>query len=217
MPKVLVHGHRGARARMPENTLAGFQYAIHCGADAIELDLVLTADGRVVVSHDPVLEAGPEPALRDVFRLAALGAFSYDLEIKWGRLAEPDGFVEIVLDEIRASHLEARVAVLSFDCRALRAMRRLAPMIRLAALTESDVLDFAEIARAAAHAEIVAPQFHLLTAAKVAAAHAAAIEIVPWTVNSPADWGAMIAARVDGIITDDPAGLIAHLEERGLR
>ena len=41
--------------------------------------------------------------------------------------------------------------------------------------------------------------------------------VVPWTVNTPCDWDAMIAAGVDGIITDDPAGLIVHLEARGLR
>jgi glycerophosphoryl diester phosphodiesterase len=216
-PKILVHGHRGARARMPENTLAGFQYAIRRGVDAIEMDLVLAGDGRVVVSHDPVLKAGPEPTLDDVFRLASLGAFGYDLEIKWGRPAEPDRFVQLVLDEIREWRLEARVAVLSFDFRALRVMRKFAPEIRLAALTETDAREFAEIAREAAHAEIVVPEFHLVRAAKVAAAHAAGIQVVPWTVNSPPDWDAMIAARVDGIITDDPGELIAHLETRGLR
>jgi len=202
---------------MPENTLAGFQYAIHSGADAIEMDLVLTGDGRVVVSHDPIREAGPEPTLDDLFRLAPLAAFGYDVEMKWGRSAEPDRFVQLVLDEIRAWRLEARVAVLSFDFRVLKVMRNLAPEIRLAALTETDARDFAEIAHEAAHAEVVAPEFHLVTAAKVAAAHAAGIQIVPWTVNSPPDWDVMIAARVDGIITDDPAELIAHLETRGLR
>jgi len=202
---------------MPENTLAGFQYAIHSGSDAIEMDLVQAGDGRVVVSHDPVREAGPEPTLDDVFRLAPLGAFSYDLEIKWGRPAEPDRFVQLVLAEIRAWRLEVRVAVLSFDFRALRVMRHFAPEIRLAALTETDARDFAEIAQQAAHAEIVAPECHLVSAAKVAAAHAAGIYIVPWTVNSPPGWDAMIAARVDGIITDDPAELIAHLKTRGLR
>jgi glycerophosphoryl diester phosphodiesterase len=43
------------------------------------------------------------------------------------------------------------------------------------------------------------------------------LHVVPWTVNAPRDWDAMIAAGVDGIITDDPAGLIGHLKARGLR
>ena len=215
--KILVHGHRGARARMPENTLAAFQYAVSCGADAIEMDLVLTGDGQVVVCHDPVLEAGAEPRLDDVFRLASLGDFAYDVEIKWRTSAEPRALVESVLDKIREWRLEARVSILSFDFRVLRIMRKLAPEIRLWALTETDARAFGEIAKEAANAETIAPRFHLVNAAKVEAAHGAGFHVVPWTVNTPRDWDAMIAAGVDGVITDDPAGLIAHLEARGLR
>ncbi|MGC4055799.1 MAG: glycerophosphodiester phosphodiesterase family protein [Paludibaculum sp.] len=54
-PKILVHGHRGARAERPENTLAAFEYAIKAGADFLELDLAVTKDGVLVVSHDPQL------------------------------------------------------------------------------------------------------------------------------------------------------------------
>lgn len=50
-----MHGHRGARARFPENTLAGFHHAIEAGADFLELDLAVTADDVVVACHDPVL------------------------------------------------------------------------------------------------------------------------------------------------------------------
>jgi glycerophosphoryl diester phosphodiesterase len=47
-----IHGHRGAMARMPENTLPAFQYAIGLGVTALELDLGVTKDERVVVNHD---------------------------------------------------------------------------------------------------------------------------------------------------------------------
>lgn len=55
-PPVEVHGHRGARALAPENTLAGFAHALSIGVDALELDLAVTADDVVVVSHDPILQ-----------------------------------------------------------------------------------------------------------------------------------------------------------------
>jgi len=215
--RIFVHGHRGARAHLPENTLAGFRYAIRCGADAIELDLVLTGDGQAVVSHDPVLEAGSEPRLDDVFLLASIGSFVYDLEIKWRDPEQPHAFVEFVLSKIREWRLETRVSIFSFDFRVLKIMRKLAPEIRLTALTEASAQAFGEIAKEAANAEMIAPEFHLVTREKVAAAHAAALQVVPWTVNAPRDWDAMLAAGVDGIITDDPAALIAHLEARGLR
>jgi len=53
--QILVHGHRGARAVRPENTLPAFEYAIGVGVDVLELDLAVTKDDQVVVSHDPVI------------------------------------------------------------------------------------------------------------------------------------------------------------------
>ena len=50
-----LQGHRGARGLFPENTLAGFAGALAIGVDALELDVALTADGVVVVTHDPTL------------------------------------------------------------------------------------------------------------------------------------------------------------------
>jgi glycerophosphoryl diester phosphodiesterase len=49
----IVYAHRGAAAERPENTLASFRRAIELGADALETDVHLTADGGVVAVHDP--------------------------------------------------------------------------------------------------------------------------------------------------------------------
>lgn len=51
--KFLIHAHRGDRMNHPENTLQAFFSAASCGADAIEADVVISACGEVVVSHDP--------------------------------------------------------------------------------------------------------------------------------------------------------------------
>ncbi len=50
--KPLVIGHRGAAGLMPENSLAGFKRACEIGVDAIELDILVSADGELVVHHD---------------------------------------------------------------------------------------------------------------------------------------------------------------------
>jgi glycerophosphoryl diester phosphodiesterase len=55
--RILVHGHRGARARRPENTLPAFRYAIEQGVDVLELDVAVTKDNVPVVSHDPLINA----------------------------------------------------------------------------------------------------------------------------------------------------------------
>lgn len=48
-----LYGHRGAPRHLPENTLPSFRRALDDGANALELDVHLTRDGEVVVSHDP--------------------------------------------------------------------------------------------------------------------------------------------------------------------
>jgi glycerophosphoryl diester phosphodiesterase len=260
--RIRVHGHRGARARFPENTLPGFEYAIDRGVDALELDLAVTKDNVIVVSHDPILHEphctspgkpsaiirqltfaevrqwdcgalrNPRfpaqrpipgtrmPTLDEVFGLAGRGSFRFDVEVKsfpeHPELAPaPEEFAGLVLRKIREYRLEERVTVLCFDFRVLLAMRDLAPEIRLSALTETDRREFAAIAREAGNAEVVSPEFHLVTAEKVAAAHAAGLQMVPWTVNAPTDWDRMIEARVDAIVSDDPGELIAYLGRAG--
>ena len=53
--RILVHGHRGAREMRPENTLPAFEYAIEAGVDVLELDVAVTKDNVLVVSHHPTL------------------------------------------------------------------------------------------------------------------------------------------------------------------
>jgi glycerophosphoryl diester phosphodiesterase len=52
-----VHGHRGCRGLQPENTLPAFLHAVALGVDVVELDVVISQDGQVVVSHEPWLSA----------------------------------------------------------------------------------------------------------------------------------------------------------------
>jgi glycerophosphoryl diester phosphodiesterase len=117
---------------------------------------------------------------------------------------------------IRKHKLESRCIVQSFDFRTLHAMKRLAPEIRLSALWEGAARPFLEIAREA-EAPIVSPAFHLVTPEQVQLSHAANLQVVPWTADTPRDWQRLIDAGVDAIITDDPAELIAYLKQRGLR
>lgn len=51
-PRIEVQGHRGARARLPENTLPAFRHALSVGADWLELDLAVTRDRVLVITHN---------------------------------------------------------------------------------------------------------------------------------------------------------------------
>jgi glycerophosphoryl diester phosphodiesterase len=72
----MVVAHRGASVEQPENTLEAFEAAIDAGADAVEFDVRMTADGVAVVMHDPDVSRTtdgtglvPELTLADVRRL----------------------------------------------------------------------------------------------------------------------------------------------------
>jgi len=75
-----LQGHRGARGLMPENTLAGFSHALTLGVTTLEMDLGVSKDGHIVISHDSVLTPAltrdpdgkwlqaPGPAINDLSR-----------------------------------------------------------------------------------------------------------------------------------------------------
>ena len=52
-----IQGHRGCRGLMPENSIPGFIKAIDLGVTTVEIDVVISADGKVVVSHDPYISS----------------------------------------------------------------------------------------------------------------------------------------------------------------
>ncbi len=260
--QIAVHGHRGARAVLPENTIAAFACAIDAGADYIELDVQATCDGVLVVCHDPVLRRrrclGPPgvrvvnrltlaelrrfdcgtlpnrrfrrqtpvpgariPTLDEVLALASRAEFRFNIEVKTfpqrPRYGTPPGaYARLLLDAFRRSGVGHRVEVQSFDLRVLHAMRALDSNVPLAALCQLARRRFLRLAREAG-AATVGPNQRLVTRAGVARAHAEGLRVVPWTANRPRDWERLIRAGVDGIITDDPAGLIQYLRDRGPR
>ena len=261
--RILVHGHRGARAVLPENTLPAFEYAISVGADMLELDLAVTKDNVLVVSHDPAINRkvckGPEgesrirfltlaevkafdcgavanpefpkqkavpgtriPTFEEVLALAPKGSFGFNVETKVDPKKpelspDPETFSKQVVEAVRKSGLEKRVVVQSFDFRTLKAIRKIAPEIRLCALYGGLPKDLVKISAEAGGVPMVAPHHLLVSKGKVKKAHEKGLRVIPWTPNTPGAWDKMIKAGVDEIITDDPEALIVHLKAKHLR
>jgi glycerophosphoryl diester phosphodiesterase len=257
---ILVHGHRGARARRPENTLPAFQYAIGQGVDVLELDVAVTKDGVAVVSHDPLLNrticSGPKlgipihtltlaelreydcgakknplfpdqvpvpgthiPTLDEVFDLGKGNSVGFNVETKiFATKPEltpgPEDFTRLVLDSIRRHNLQKRVILQSFDPRTLLVMRKLDPAIPRSALFET-ARDWMEVAHEF-DATVLSPEHKLVTPERVEKAHAAGLQVVPWTADKPEDWQRLADAGVDAIISDDPAALMDWLRGKGL-
>jgi len=80
-PRPIIFAHRGDLAHAPENTLPSFQQALQKGADGVELDAKLTADGHVIVIHDTTVDRttdgkGRIPSFtRDAIRKLDAGAW----------------------------------------------------------------------------------------------------------------------------------------------
>ena len=268
MMAIEVHGHRGARMVLPENTIPGYEYAIQQGVDFIEIDTWVTKDNVVVVAHDPSMnlkhckapsegaertirkmtlaefrkwDCGvanpdwprqkgvpntPPPTLDEVFTLAKkYKKFAINLEIKSDPKKPelqpaPDIYAKMVLDAIHKHKLQKRVLVQSFDFAPLRAMRKLTSL-PLSALYPGGASDrgrsFLEVSNEAGGTGAVSMHMSIVTKEKVSQAHASKIRVLAWTANSVSDWDKLIDSGVDGIITDDPAALIAYLKSKKLR
>jgi glycerophosphoryl diester phosphodiesterase len=165
-------GHRGASAAAPQNTLAAFRKAVELGADGVELDVQLSADGAVVVIHDftvdkttngtgrvadktlaelKALDAGsrfsPHFAGERIPTLAEVfeaidGRLLVNIELKAPDKNWNTALVGPVLEIVRSHGMQAQVLFSSFNPHVLYAMKQLAPDIPAGALYSSDSLAY---------------------------------------------------------------------------
>jgi glycerophosphoryl diester phosphodiesterase len=101
MGNTTIFAHRGASAHAPENTLAAFILALKQGADAIELDAKLTADGHVVVIHDQTVDrtTGSSGQVKEM-SLAALRKLDAGSHFDFAFRGEPIPMLEEVFAEV---------------------------------------------------------------------------------------------------------------------
>ncbi|MBM4371598.1 MAG: glycerophosphodiester phosphodiesterase, partial [Deltaproteobacteria bacterium] len=91
-----------------------------------------------------------------------------------------------------------------------RSLHHRAPDLPISPLVSEDLPDLVELARDLG-AGTVSPHQDWITSRDVAALHAAGVRVVVWTANTPEEWARLVDMGVDGIITDNPAGLLAWM------
>jgi glycerophosphoryl diester phosphodiesterase len=208
-------GHRGAPREYPENTLPAFQRAIELGADAIELDVHVTADGVPVVHHDPELRGSRSVALAtmtwgEIARIElAPGIAIPSLE----QILDVVGERATVYVELKGSNSEratlgviaasgTRCAVHSFDHDAVARAARLAPGVRRGILFDAYPNDV-QVAMRDSKALDVWPEWSLIDAPLVEQVHAHGGRVIAWTVNATAAAEQLVRLGVDGLCGDD--------------
>jgi glycerophosphoryl diester phosphodiesterase len=226
----LLLGHRGAPRVAPENTIAAFAEAVRQGADGVELDVQLSADGVPVVIHDDTLErttdgrgavnTRPWSELREVRSsgepLASLGD-----ALEWATRHDARLNVEIKAAGAAAATVAALrdadalqgTIISSFHAAVVAEVGQLAPDSRRYLLSETwdaEVLDTARRTGAGGiclHVDAATPSaLHEL--------RSESLPVVVWTVNDLERARSLLAEGVEAIITDLP-GEIASLA-RGL-
>lgn len=218
-------GHRGAKGHLPENTLESFRKALDLGADGIELDVHLSADGNIIVIHDATVNRTTDgTGLVKELDVTALQKLEIDFQFKIPVLSEVFDLVDrkcLINIELKAAETAKPVVDLiekyvlekgwsysdflisSFDWVALEKVRGWHAEIPLGVLTHTD-LDLAVSFAKFINAETIHPHFHLLTPENTLAMQQQNLKVFSWTVNEFEDLRKIKSYNVNGIITDFP-------------
>jgi glycerophosphoryl diester phosphodiesterase len=265
-------GHRGCRGLMPENTIPAMIHALGMGVTTLEMDVVITKDKQVILSHEPFFNheittkvtgtyatsyvnekeeksyniykmtfaetqsfdvgmkphprfpqqqkiAAHKPSLADVFDAIKQDMMTrrrplpfYNIETKTQPATDniyhpaPAEFVELLMKVIKEKQMEDFVIIQSFDFRTLQYLHKKYPAIKTAILIEDfDKISFEDqIKKLGFNAAIYSPHYSLVTTELINKCHAAAMQIIPWTVNDKKEIERLKGLGVDGIITDYP-------------
>ncbi len=229
-----VIAHRGASAYRPEHTWAAYDHALELGADRLELDVRATADGALVVLHDPTLaRTAGDPRAVAALRRADLLALDPacrppaldEVLARYGRrtsylveLKDPAPRDAGLLLGVLARHpLRGRVTVQSFDrggLLAVRARHRGIPLAMLYRPGWSPAAIAADLPGVAAWASAVAPAASSVDARLVRTAHRLGLSVQAYTVNEDAELRRLLDLGVDGLITDVPDRARAAVDRR---
>jgi glycerophosphoryl diester phosphodiesterase len=237
---VLAIAHRGASGYAPENTFAAFRRAVAQGVSFIETDLHLTRDAHFVAIHDETVDRTTngrgsihEMTLAEVRRLDAGSWFASEFmseriptleeileftkknDVVFYLELKPSGFwggEHAMISALRDSGEIQRSVIISFDPAILAALRNIEPTLMTGLLHDGKIdspFDKAvEIGarQLAVRGDLVTPNF-------LHEARKRDLQVVCWTVNSPAYMRMLASAGVDGIMTDYPDRLLAVLKK----
>jgi glycerophosphoryl diester phosphodiesterase len=237
---VLIIGHRGASGHAPENTLAAFKKAVALGATFVETDLQLSRDAHFVAIHDATvnrttngqgtvhdmtlaelrrLDAGSWfgsefageriPTLEELLEFSKKNDVVFYLEVK---PAGSWGGEHALVGALRLSGEIPRTVVISFDAAIVLSLRKIEATLMTGLLYDGQLENPIDKAVEIGARQLVV-RGDLVTPAMIAAARKKDLQVVCWTVNQPAHMRMLMAAGVDGIMSDYPDRLVAAVKK----
>lgn len=236
--RVTITAHRGSSIAAPENTLAAIEQAIVDGADYVEIDVRLTGDGEVVLSHDNNLRrlTGLDQSLSeltleetrqidvgswfgDVYAGERIPTLEEVLKLTENRIhlyielkpapGDREELVAAVIERLpKARHDEIILASLSPPV--IREAKRQAPHLRTTLFAQFVVRGGLDISII----DALGLRYNNVTPDAVNAAQQYGYQLHTWTVNNRADMSRLIDLGVSNIITDRPEVLAEVLAER---
>ncbi|WP_127715846.1 glycerophosphodiester phosphodiesterase family protein [Halobacteriovorax sp. HLS] len=222
----VILGHRGAKGERPENTILGIRYALELGVKAIEIDIHLSKDNRLVVIHDDTvdrttnsqgvvkemssselreLDAGMGekiPFLEEVLEL--LNEFSFTLFIEVKSL----GCEKLLVELISSSEIDlySKVIVKSFNHRIVKKIKELDPKIRTACLIYGLPINAVNIIEDA-RADGISISTSTVDQALVDLCKHNNYKVTVWNVNELSELAHFVEMGVDFIGTDFPSSV----------
>lgn len=239
---MIIMGHRGVPSLAPENTLAGFRVAAEQGADWVEMDVTLLADGTPVVNHDASIDrcsnrsgllshmsradlavvdctalypdwpAESVPLLADVVALLNEHKLGLNVELKDHGLAT-DEVVQQVLDVLRQYDDPERLVISSFDLPLLQACRARSPEVKLGLLYTELPADWLLRAQQL-NAYSIHCDWKQLNYIQAKAIKEAGYKLFCWTANQPEEVASLWHWGLDGIISDAPQRFVSAMRHR---
>jgi len=210
-------GHRGAKAYEMENTRQSFQRAIELGANAIEMDVRRSKDGKLVIMHDENLKRVfgrdvqvNESTLNELKKLSgdkiptleeALEFIDKKVEKILLELKEV-GYEKGILESIRKEGLNKRVIIISFHERAIANIRQLDSRIETG-LVYSRYKNPVHAALGL-NAQYLVPFYRFIHTKNIAEAHKNRLKVIVWTINTEQEAKEYRTKGVDGITSDKP-------------
>jgi glycerophosphoryl diester phosphodiesterase len=234
---IAVTAHRGATSHSIENTVGAIEEAIGVGTQFAEIDVQMTKDDILVVTHDsdfsrlagdarkvwdltfaeiqkiPLTQTRSGETITgsiptlDDVLIAAKGRIRLNIELKYYGDHQP-ALAARVVDAVRANDMTDQVIIQSLHYEGLQEVKRIAPQIPIGYL-------FSVNAREPERLEVdfLSVQIGRVTSSFVNGAHRRGRQVHVWTVDKTSDMQRMIQMGVDNLITNQPGEALARVRQ----